>query len=64
MGIGIIARDHTGSVLAVVCASWPHVTEPTTVEAVSVWKLVDVYLSLGLTKIVLEGDSLEVVKAL
>jgi hypothetical protein len=64
MGIGIIARDHTGSVLFAVCASRPHVTEPTTAEAVAVWKLADVCSSLGLSKIVLEGDSLEVVKAL
>jgi hypothetical protein len=64
MGIGIIARDHTGSVLAAVCASRPHVTEPTTAEAITVWKLADVCSSLGFTKVVLEGDSLEVVKAL
>jgi hypothetical protein len=36
MGIGIIARDHTGSVLAAVCTSWPHITEPTTAEAIAV----------------------------
>jgi hypothetical protein len=64
MGIGIIARDHTGWVLAAVCASRPHVTEPTTAEAIAVWKLADIYSSLGFAKVVLEGDSLEVVKAL
>jgi hypothetical protein len=64
MRIGIIARDHMGSVLAVVCASRPHVTEPTTTEAIAAWKLADVCLSLGFAKVVLEGDSLEVVKAL
>ena len=64
MRIGIIARDHTGSILAAVCASRPHVTEPTTAEAIAVWKLVDVCLSLGYAKVVLEGNSLEVVKAL
>lgn len=30
MGIGIIARDHTGTVLVAVCSSRPHVTDPTT----------------------------------
>jgi hypothetical protein len=64
MGICIIARDHIASILAAVCASRPHVTESTTAEAVAVWKLADVCSSLGLTKIMLEGDSLEVVKAL
>jgi ribonuclease HI len=64
MGIGIIARDHTGSVLAAVCASRPHVTEPTTAEAIAAWKLADICSSLGFARVVLEGDSLEVVKAL
>jgi hypothetical protein len=64
MGIGIIARDHTGSILFAVCASRPHVIEPTTAKVVAVWKLANVCSSLGLSKIVLEGDSLEVVKAL
>ena len=64
MRIGIIARDHTGSVLAAVCASWPHVTKPTIAESIAIWKLANICLYLGLTKIVLEGDSLEVVKAL
>jgi hypothetical protein len=35
MGIGIIVQDYTGSVLAVVCTSRPHVTEPTTTEAIA-----------------------------
>jgi hypothetical protein len=64
MGIGIIAQDHTGLVLAAVCASRPYVTEPTTAEVVAAWKLADVCSSLGLTKVVLEGDFLEVVTAL
>jgi ribonuclease HI len=64
MGIGIIARDHTGSVLASACSSRPHITNPTVAEAIAAWKLAEVCSSLGFSKVVLEGDSLEVVKAL
>jgi hypothetical protein len=39
-------------------------SQPTTAEAIVAWKLADVCLSLGFAKVVLEGDSLEVVKAL
>jgi hypothetical protein len=47
MVIGIIVR-----------ASRPHVTDPTIAEAIAEWKIVDVCISLGFPKVLLEGDSL------
>ena len=64
MGIGIIASDHDGAVLVTVCASRPYVTDPTIVEAIATWKMVDVCISSGFPKVILEGDSLKVVNAL
>jgi hypothetical protein len=64
MGIGIIVRDHTSSVLAVVSASRPHVTDLATAEAIATWKTTKVCTLMGFQKVILEGDSLEVVKAL
>jgi hypothetical protein len=64
MGIGIIARDHFGSVLAAVSASMPHVTDPTTAEAVATWKMAEVCVNLGYSRVILKGDSLEIVNSL
>jgi hypothetical protein len=64
MVIGIIARDHAGAVLVAVSASRPHVTDPTIAKAIAAWKMVDVCISLGFPKVLLEGDSLEVVNSL
>jgi hypothetical protein len=52
MGIGIIARDHSGTVLATVSASRPHVTDPTTAEAIAAWKMVEVCITLGYLKVI------------
>lgn len=64
MGIGIIARDHSGAVLAAVSASRPRVTDPTTAEAIAAWKMAEVCVTLGYSKVILEGDSLEVVNSM
>jgi ribonuclease HI len=64
MGVGIVARDAGGAVVAVRCASRPHITDPATAEAMAVWMLADFSITLGHTQIIAEGDSLEVVGAL
>ncbi|XP_059436112.1 uncharacterized protein LOC132169039 [Corylus avellana] len=64
MGVGIIARDHAGNVLAVFCASRPLVIDPTVAEDIVAWKATDVCMLMGFSKVILEGDSIEVVKAL
>jgi hypothetical protein len=47
MGLGIIARDHTGQVLAVSVASRLYITDPTTAEALAAWKMAEVCVSMG-----------------
>jgi ribonuclease HI len=64
MGVGIIVRDDGGAVVAVRCASRPHITDPATAEAMAVWMLADFSLTIGHNQIIAEGDSLEVVGAL
>jgi hypothetical protein len=50
--------------LAAVSAWRSHVTNPATLEAIAAWKMADVYMLMGFQKVILEGDSLEVVQAL
>jgi ribonuclease HI len=64
MGLGIIARDHTGQVLAVLVASRMYITDPTTAEALAAWKMAEVCVTMGFQQVHMEGDSLEVVQAL
>jgi hypothetical protein len=64
MGIGIIARDHSGTVLAAVSSLMLGITNPTTTEAVATWKMAEACVSLGYSKVILEGDSLEIVNSL
>jgi hypothetical protein len=47
-----------------VCIEAPYVTNPTIAEAIAAWKMVDVCISSGFTKVILEGDSLEVVNSM
>ena len=64
MGIGIIARDHTGTFLAAVSTSMPGVTDPTTAEAITSWKMAEACVTLGYSKVILEGDSIEIVNSM
>jgi hypothetical protein len=64
MGVGVIARDYHGTILAVLVASRLFITDPTTVEALAAWKMAELCVKLGFNDELLEGDSLEVVQAL
>ncbi|GLT76792.1 hypothetical protein SLA2020_484300 [Shorea laevis] len=64
MGVGLVVRNSTGSVLAAMCSSVPFITDPTTAEVVALQKAVSVCLDLGFQRIQLEGDALEIVQAL
>jgi hypothetical protein len=64
MGVGIIARDYHGAILAVFVASRLFITVPTTAEALAAWKMAELCVKLGFNDVLLEGDSLEVVQAL
>jgi hypothetical protein len=64
MGIGVIARDHEGNVLAMLCTKKEHISDPTMAEAVVAWRAVNLARRLDLQSIMLEGDALEIVQAL
>jgi hypothetical protein len=64
MGAGVIARDETGMVVAALSASRPSITDPATAEAIVAWMMADFCCKLGFRRVVLEGDSMEVVTAL
>jgi hypothetical protein len=64
MGVGIIARDAGGIVVAARSASYPHITHPAIAEALAVWMLAKLSIMLGHNQIIAEGDSLEIVGAL
>ncbi|XP_059446656.1 uncharacterized protein LOC132178224 [Corylus avellana] len=61
MGIGVVARDHVGSVRASLCASRPYMVDPAAAEAMALWYATVVIHPLCLQKVILEGDALEVV---
>jgi hypothetical protein len=62
MGIGIIARDHNGNIVAAFVATRLYITDPSSAEALAAWKMAELCVVLGLNNVLLEGDSLEVVK--
>jgi ribonuclease HI len=64
MGVGVIARDHEGKAVAMFCANKGFVQDPTMAEAQAAWEAVELTRRLNIRKIILEGDSLEIVKML
>lgn len=64
MGVGIIARDHEDKVKASLYTIRPYIFDPTTAEAVAVWKVVEFNRDLGFQNIMLERDALEILFAL
>lgn len=64
MGVGILARDCRGGVVAAKCIQRPRISDPVVAEAYSAWETVELSVQLGLSQANIESDSLEVVKAL
>jgi hypothetical protein len=64
MGMGILARNHEGRVLAMSSSIQHQISHPTTAETLAAWKAVVLGVQLGATYLELEGDALEVVHAL
>jgi hypothetical protein len=64
MGIGVIIRDEGGCVLAAQSKTIQVVYEPATGEALAALHAAKLCLDLGFYEIILEGDSLSVVKAI
>ncbi|XP_040987657.1 uncharacterized protein LOC121235374 [Juglans microcarpa x Juglans regia] len=62
--IGVIVRNLEGSVMASLCSSMDLIPDPLLGEAVAAQRISSFCAELGLQHIVLEGDSLSVVKAI
>jgi hypothetical protein len=63
-GLGTIARDYEGRVVAMSNSIQQHNTHPTTTETLTAWQAVVLGMQLGATYLELEGDALEVVQGL
>ncbi|XVF29969.1 hypothetical protein REPUB_Repub16aG0017000 [Reevesia pubescens] len=63
-GIGVIVRDHTGQCMGALSVKVQLIASPFQVEAMAAIKALNFAHELGMTKIVLEGDSLTIIKKL
>jgi len=64
MGLGLVARDFTGKVRAMMCNFLPYVTDPAVAEAFAARQGAILARDMGFQKVVLEGDSQVIVQAL
>jgi hypothetical protein len=64
MGAGVVARDEMGQVVAAMSASRPCLPDPATAEAIASWMLAGFCCKVGFRRVLVEGDSVEVVSAL
>jgi hypothetical protein len=64
MGMGFLAQNSIGHVLASYCATKPYIVDPGIAEAISTWKMIEVVVSFGFQNVIFEGDSLKIVQAL
>ena len=62
--IGAIVRDHSGVVLAMLSETMASIRDPATAEALAARRGVELYKSLGIMKLILEGDALQIVQVL
>jgi hypothetical protein len=64
IGIGVIVWDHNGVVLAMLSETMTSIKDPTTAEALAARRGAKLCVSLGITRLILEGDALQIVQAL
>jgi ribonuclease HI len=64
VGLGAIARNHEGRVLAMHGSICKHIYNPTMVETLAAWKAVVLGVQLGVTYLEVEGDAKEVVQGI
>lgn len=62
--MGIVVKDHGGMVHAASCATMDFITDPMIAKAHATHKAAKLVQRLGLRKIVLEKDALEIVSVL
>lgn len=64
MGVWIIVRDQEMNVLASMCFFKQFIVDRVVAEAYAAWNAVEFSRDLGMLKIILKGDALEIVNAL
>jgi hypothetical protein len=64
MGVGVIARDHHGTVIVAQCTTQRYILDPTVAEAIGAKMGAKLGRILGLHSIFLEGDASAVATAL
>jgi hypothetical protein len=57
IGLGVIVRDSTGMVVAMQCSTRDLLSDPAVAEALEAWTAANLSCSLGLQRIILEGDA-------
>jgi hypothetical protein len=64
IGLGVIVRDSTSMVVAMQCSTRDFLCDSGAAEALGAWTAANLSCTLGLQRIILEGDAQEVVLAL
>lgn len=60
VGIGVVVQNHEGKVVAALSESRSTTFEPEWAEMLAAWNAVEFYISIGMRKVVVEGDALTV----
>lgn len=63
-GFGAIIRNTTGDVMAGMSAKGPFVSNSEEVEALACQKAIEFFMEAGFSELVIEGDSLNVMRAI
>ncbi|XP_041017915.1 uncharacterized protein LOC121260135 [Juglans microcarpa x Juglans regia] len=64
IGVGVVVRDSTGKIIATMRTKKHLFPDPLLAESFGALKIVQFGLKLGLTKVIIEGDSLQVINSL
>lgn len=64
MGVGVLARNAEGVVVASLCTTLPSISDPVVAETMALWRAVSLCRELEFPAIHLEGDSLELVQTM
>jgi phosphotransferase system IIA component len=59
--LGVIIRNSSGGVVAMLCETIDHILDLAIAESLAARRGAELGLSLGLRKVILEGDALEIV---
>jgi ribonuclease HI len=64
MGAGVVVRDSTGAVLAMLCTTKNSINSPAVAETVGAWAAVELATRMGFQRVIFEGDALEIIQVL